>query len=149
GDSKAPLRPGQALILPDLDFYFVRRDGGISLAGIAGRKIEMKGESLASEDPLERILGMVPGTLLLSSRGGGSRIAMSGKTYGLVGCSQPFMSAALPNLAVLVGPKGEALYSPGSWKVLVAKSGQLNHCASLDQKSGWLFIGDPMGMRSW
>ena len=144
-----PNRPGQAFILPDLDFYYVNAQGGISLASVADGKLEPKGENLASEEPLERILTVASTAMIVASREGMCKIAYRGKVYGLVGAINPLAAAALPNLAVVVGTQGEALYSTTSWKVILARSGQTNHCAALDPKSGWVFVGDSAGLRGW
>jgi len=144
-----PLKPGQALVLPDLDFYFVNKTGGISLVGIADGKLEMKAESLSTEEKLQGISGMTAGALFVTARGGGSRISLRGKVYGLVGCNNPILTAAIPGVAVVVGTDGEAIYTPSSWKVFGARSGQTNACATLDAKSGWVFVGDRDGLRGW
>ena len=148
-DGKSPLKPGQALVLPDLDFYFVNKTGGISLAGIADGKLEMKAESLTADEKLQGISGMGAGVLFLTARGGGSRIALRGKVYGLVGCNNPILTAAIPGAAVVVGTDAEAVYTPSSWKVFGARSGQTNTCATVDAKSGWVLVGDRDGLRGW
>jgi hypothetical protein len=144
-----PLLPGQAYVLPDLDFYFVNKTGGVSLAGIADGKLEMKGESLKPPEPLQGISGMAARVLFVTTRGGGSRIAMKGRVYGLVGCSNPILTSAVEAVAVVVGTEGEAIYAPSSWKVIMARSGQSNNCATLDARSGWVFVGDRDGVRGW
>jgi len=146
---KPPLRPGQAFVLPDLDFYYVNKTGGVSLAGISDGKVEMKAESLSAEEKLQGISGMTAGVLFVTARGGGSRIALRGKVYGLVGCNNPILTASVPDAAVVVGTEGEAIYAPTSWKAVATRSGQNNNCATLDGKSGWVFVGDRDGVRAW
>jgi hypothetical protein len=152
GEGRQPpsaLRPGQALVLPDLDFYFIDKDRGMSLATVVDKKVEIKGDSLKAEDGLERVLGTAPGAILVAARGGGLRISLRGRVYSLVGCDMPIMAVSTAGLGVAVGLTGEAFYSNASWKVVESRAGQTNHCATVDSKAGRVFIGDPEGLRAW
>jgi hypothetical protein len=141
-------KPGQAMVLPDLDFYYRTEEGTLSLGSLVDGKVDEKPMKLSSDLRVTRLFGQFADVLALAldSTGG---IALRGKLYYLVGCSAPFYAADLGNLAVWVGPEYEVLYAQNTWKVVTARKGVAMTCAAFDRPSGWMFVGDGQGLRGW
>jgi hypothetical protein len=156
-DPKSPLRPQQAWVTPDLDFYYLTADGGVSLATIQNRKVTTTKMGLKEhpEGPPTRILGLYGGGLLLTLSAGQAAITVKTDIYFLVASSRTFFLALHGNLAVGVGTPGEALYGTRTWANVGRRGGELeateqtNLCAALDSGSGWVYVGDTRGLRAW
>jgi hypothetical protein len=156
-DPKSPLRPQQAWVTPDLDFYYLTTGGGVALATIQDRKITSTDFGLKEhpEGPPTRILGMYEGGLLLTLGAGQGAISSNHETYFLVASSRTILLAIHGRLGVCVGVPGETLFTTRTWAYISKRGGEeepvsaTNLCAALDPKSGWVYIGDKMGLRAW
>jgi hypothetical protein len=148
---KGPLPvPGKALVLPDLDFYYCTKEGGLALGSVGDRKLTVKPMNLKSEFGISRILGLVENQPVLGlEKNVKAGIIARGQVHFLPGSQYPLFAGEVGTLAVVIGLEEEALYSPRSWKVMAARSGEKNSCAAVDGASGWVFVGGPSGLRAW
>jgi hypothetical protein len=145
------LKPGQALVLPGLDFYYCSGKGDISIGSVIEKKLQAKPLHLVSlsSHPVERILSVTPSGFLVAFENGSLGVAMRGRLHTLVGCPRVLFAADAGNLAVSVGREDEAIYSVQSWKVITQRSGLENRCAAFHAGTGWVLVGDAQGLRAW
>jgi hypothetical protein len=144
------LKPGQALVLPELDFYYCATGGGLSLGSFVEGKLDAKPMNLKSEFGVSRVFAQLPNVLLLSVENDAKpAIALRGRVNYLVGCGAPFFAADLGSMVVGVGAEDEVLYSHSSWRVAAARKIEGATCATFDPGSGWVLVGDGRGLRGW
>ncbi len=144
------LTPGKAVVLPDLDFYYCTKDGGLSLASILDKKLTVTPINLKSEHRISRMLGLVHHHPIVAlERDVKAGVVIRGGVYHLPGCASPFFAAEAGTVALVVGREESALYSPTTWKPVAAREGEKNSCAAVDAASGWVFVGGPQGLRAW
>ncbi|HVE39539.1 MAG TPA: hypothetical protein VNM14_06595 [Planctomycetota bacterium] len=144
------LRPGQALVLPDLDFYYCAAAGGLTVGSFTEGKLDAKPMNLKSDFRISRVFAQLPTVLLLGIENNvKAAIALRGSVSYLVGCDTPFFAADLGSSVVCVGAEDEVLYSRSTWRVTAVRKAEGTTCAAVDGTSGWVFLGDGKGLRGW
>jgi hypothetical protein len=156
---KRALKPHQALIRSDLQFYYCTSDGQLALASTAGGKLAT--QTLKMEwreqhpEPIGQILGTTNDIFLLSCKGTGkAAVGLGNRIYRLMGCDKSFLGALVGDAALCVGRAQEGLYSTRSWRLLDSRGERndpelKNVSATIDYKTRWVFIGDAQGLRAW
>jgi hypothetical protein len=144
------LKPGEALILPELDFYYCTEGGRLSLGSFSDGKLEEKPMNLKSDFRISRIYAQLPSVLLLGIENDMKpAITLGGRVNYLVGCQNPVTAMDLGGTVVCIGADDITLHSPASWKVTAHRRTEGTTCAVFDAPSGWVFLGDGQGLRGW
>ena len=156
GDPGRTLLPRQAWLSPDGSILYPSRKGGLRKATWDGDKfvseVLLKSNG-NSEFPIRGIIGVSPQTpfLELDHRTG----VVTGTTWNyLVSSEDAILAEVFGDVAVLVGSRWEALYSSKTWKLQDRRAVPIlgvdeHHAAVLDRKSGFIFVADDSGLRTW
>lgn len=153
---RPPILAGQALITPELDFYYRTVGGRIAKATWAGGKLESTPLAL---EPLggaqvNRLFAIgADGSFLLTLQGEGltnhAAVGHSGKIVPLNGCSAVLGVGTQGALSAFIGSEEETLFDSVTWKAVARRPKQSNLSVAFNSKTGWCFVGGAGGLRSW
>jgi hypothetical protein len=154
-EKRPPLLADQALITPELDFFY-RTGGGIAKATWTGAKLESTPVALQplGGEQVNRLFAIsADGSFLLTLEGeeltNHAAIGHSGKIVLLNGCSGVLGVGMQGALAAFVGSEEETLFDSTTWKAVARRPKQSNRSVAFNPKTGWFFVAGPKGLRSW
>jgi hypothetical protein len=142
-------RPLQAMVLPDLDFYYVTRDGRLALGTIVDRKVESKEVQIEAAETIDRVLLMSARSIYVGYTTGNAAISHNRRLYLLVASGRAVFAGEINGHVAVISPRTESLYSATSIRIIGHRDGQENECAALDDRTKWVFVGDGKGLRGW
>jgi hypothetical protein len=149
-ERKSALKPGQAVVLSDLDFYYCTVDGGLSMASVVDGKLDVKPMKLEAIHAISRIFAQFPEVPVVAiGRDSQAAIVLRGQIFYLIGGSNPFYAVSFGTRAAVVGSDEETLYDSRTWKVVTHRQFEGSRCAAFDPQTGWIFVGDDRGVRAW